>query len=141
MSFCKISSFPWTSWLLYWLTFNRRYIVYNFWPCFSYVRMDVKHYQMFVNMLCHHCKSKTLICEKMSSKMKCCCFMLRYLASGKSYRSLEYQFRISRKAISYIFDEPAKATVEILEKEFLNWRMGRNIYKIHNDCLSVFRVC
>ena len=32
---------------------------------------------------------------------------------------MEYQFRISRKVISYIIDEVAKATVEILGKEFL----------------------
>ena len=48
-----------------------------------------------------------------------CCSMLRYFASGESYRSLEYQFRISRKAISCITDEVAQATAEILGKEFL----------------------
>ena len=30
-----------------------------------------------------------------------CCFTLRYLARGESFRSLEYQFRISDKAILY----------------------------------------
>ena len=45
--------------------------------------------------------------------------MLRYLASGESYTSLEYQFRISRKAISCIIDEVAKTMVKILGKEIL----------------------
>lgn len=46
-------------------------------------------------------------------------FILRYLADGESYRSLEYQFIINWKAISYITVELAQATVEILGKEFL----------------------
>ena len=36
---------------------------------------------------------------------------LRFLASGESFRSLEYQFRVSRKTISYIIDETCKAIV------------------------------
>ena len=34
-----------------------------------------------------------------------CCVALRYFASGESFRSMEYQFRISRKAISYSLGE------------------------------------
>ena len=46
--------------------------------------------------------------------------MLRYLASGESFRSLEYQFRISKKAISYIVQEVALAIAKILGKEHFN---------------------
>ena len=37
---------------------------------------------------------------------------LRFLATGESFHSLEYQFRISREAISYIIDEVCKAIVD-----------------------------
>ena len=43
-----------------------------------------------------------------------CCVALRCFASGKSFRSLEYQFRISRKAIMYIVEQVAAAIIKIL---------------------------
>ena len=49
-----------------------------------------------------------------------CCLMLRYLASGESFRSLEYQFRISRKAISYIIVEVCVATLKRFGEDYLN---------------------
>ena len=33
-----------------------------------------------------------------------CCIALRYFVSGESFHSLEDQFQISRKAISYIVE-------------------------------------
>ena len=45
---------------------------------------------------------------------------LRYFTSGKSFRSLEYQFRISKKAVSYIKEEVAVAIIKILAKIYLN---------------------
>ena len=49
-----------------------------------------------------------------------CCFALRYFASGESYRSLEYQFRNNKKAVSYIIEELAVAIIKILGKIYLN---------------------
>ena len=46
-----------------------------------------------------------------------CCVTLRYLASGESFRSLECQFWISKKAISYIVNEVAFAITQALGKE------------------------
>ena len=39
----------------------------------------------------------------------------------KSFRSLEYQFRISRKAISYIIDEVCKAIATVLAGTYLKF--------------------
>ena len=47
------------------------------------------------------------------------CVTLRYLASGESFKSLEYQFRISKKAISYIVQEVSLAIIKTLGKEYL----------------------
>ena len=46
--------------------------------------------------------------------------MLRYLARGESLRSQEYQFGISKKAISYIAYEVAFAIIQALGKE--HWK-------------------
>lgn len=45
---------------------------------------------------------------------------LRYFRSEKSFRSLEYQFRISKKAVSYIKEEVEVAIIKILAKIYLN---------------------
>ena len=46
---------------------------------------------------------------------------LRFLASGASFRSLEYQFRVNRKTISYIIDETCKAIVTVLAGTYLKF--------------------
>ena len=49
-----------------------------------------------------------------------CCLALRYFASGESYRSLEYQFRNNKKAVSYIIEELEVAIIKILGNIYLN---------------------
>ena len=39
---------------------------------------------------------------------------LRFLATGESFRSLEYRSRITRKVVFYIIDEVCKAIVTVL---------------------------
>ena len=48
-----------------------------------------------------------------------CCVAVRYFASGESFRSLEHQFRISRKAILYIVEHEAAAIIQILGEIYL----------------------
>ena len=48
-----------------------------------------------------------------------CCIALRYFASVESFRSLEYQFWISRQAISYIVKQVAAAIINILRETYL----------------------
>ena len=47
-----------------------------------------------------------------------CCIFLRYVASGESYRSLEYQFRVSRRSISRIIPTVAKAIIDELQHQY-----------------------
>ena len=44
---------------------------------------------------------------------------LRYIASGESFRSLEYQFRISRQTISRVISMVAKAIIHKMEDAYL----------------------
>ena len=47
------------------------------------------------------------------------CVAFRYFASGECFRSLEHQFRFSRKAISYIVEQVAAAIIKILGETYL----------------------
>lgn len=49
-----------------------------------------------------------------------CCVALRYFASGESFRLLEYQFRIIKKAVSYIIEEVVVAIIKFLGETRLN---------------------
>ncbi|XP_057310556.1 uncharacterized protein LOC130648520 [Hydractinia symbiolongicarpus] len=48
-----------------------------------------------------------------------CCLTLRYLASGESFRSLEFQFRIGKRTISSIILEVYMTIIEELRIEYL----------------------
>ena len=47
------------------------------------------------------------------------CLFLRYVASEETFRSLEFQFRISRRSISRIVDRVAEAIIKEMQKECL----------------------
>lgn len=49
-----------------------------------------------------------------------CCVALRYFASGEFFRFLEYQFRIIKKAVSYIIEDVVVAIIKFLGKTCLN---------------------
>ena len=67
--------------------------------------MDVKQYRIFVNMLWPSLQKQDEVIRGSIKPYEMCCFMLRYLGSEGSNRSLEHQCRISQKVISYITDE------------------------------------
>ena len=48
-----------------------------------------------------------------------CCLFLRYIESGESFRSLEYQFRLSRRSISRIVSNVAQALIDVFQKQYL----------------------
>lgn len=86
-----------------------------------FMRMN---YEQFIEL----CEYVTPIIQKNDTNMrKAICpkervaLTLRFLATGESFRSLEYQFRISRKAISYIIEEVCFAIISTLSKTYLNF--------------------
>ena len=48
------------------------------------------------------------------------CFRAHAMASGESFRSLQFQFRIGRKTISEIIIDVCRAVIEILGPDHLN---------------------
>lgn len=83
----------------------------------GYVRMDVPHFDELVRILSPSLRKQDTNMRECIKPEEMCCLTLRYLASGESFRSLEYQFRISKKAISYIIQEVCRAIIETIGKE------------------------
>ena len=78
----------------------------------GYVRLNTTSFDKLVEL-----PSSTLFITVMRECIKpeeMCCEALRYFASGESFCSLEYQFRISRKAILYIVEQVAAVIIKIL---------------------------
>ena len=55
----------------------------------------------------------------MRELVEMCCLALRHLATGESFHSLEYQFKISRHSISRIVVSVCKALYEVMGPQYL----------------------
>ena len=85
----------------------------------GYVRLDTNSFDKLVNLLTPTLLKNDTVMRKCIKPEEMCCVALRYFASGESFRSMEYQFRISKKAISYIVEEVAVAIIKILGETYL----------------------
>ena len=79
--------------------------------------MDVDHFEELFHLLSPVLQKHDTNMRECISPEERCCSTLRYIASGESFRSLEYQFRINKKGISYIVYEVAFAITQALGKE------------------------
>ena len=85
----------------------------------DYIRMDRMHFYYLVERLYPYLlKDDTILRESIKPAAQVCVF-LRYVASGETFRSLEYQFRISRRSIARIVDRVAEAIIEEMQGEYL----------------------
>lgn len=85
----------------------------------DYIRMDQMHFNFLAERLYPYLlKEDTTMRESIKPDEQLCLF-LRYVASGETFRSLEFQFRISRRSISRIVDRVAEAIVKEMQKEYL----------------------
>ena len=63
-------------------------------------------------------KQDTIMRESIKPSEQYCLF-LPYVASGETFLSLEYQFRVSRRSIARIVERVAEAVIEELQDEYL----------------------
>ena len=77
----------------------------------GYVRLNATSFEKLVELLAPSLLKKDIVMRECIKPEE---IALRYFASSESFRSLEYQFRISRKAISYIVEQVAAAIIKIL---------------------------
>ena len=99
----------------------------------EFMRMDHFHFQVLVNELSQSLYKQDTIMRESIKPAEMCCLTIRYLATGESFRSLEYQFRISRHTISRIVIEVCQAIFEILGPKYLCVPSGNEAWtKISN---------
>lgn len=81
----------------------------------GYLRIDVDHFDEPLHLLALFLQKQDTNMRECISPEEICYITLRYLASGESesFRSLEYQFRISKK-VSYIIQEVCSAMIKVL---------------------------
>ena len=85
----------------------------------EFIRKDKMHFNYLVKKLYPRLqKTDTVMRESIKPPEQCCLF-LRYIASGESFRSLEYQFRLSRRSISRIVSNVAQALIGVFQKQYL----------------------
>ena len=84
------------------------------------MRMDFKHFNEILNLIAPDITPQEIIGgNKVISAAERLTVTLRFLATGKTFQSLSFQFRISDRAISYIVKEVCNAIVKYLVPLYL----------------------
>ena len=73
--------------------------------------MDRNHFQFLVKKLRNHLYKKDTKMRKSITPDEKVSLLIRYLATGESFRSLEFTYRVSRRSISRIVMEVANAII------------------------------
>ena len=84
----------------------------------EFIRLDRLHFQFLVERLYPRLIKRDTVMRKSIKPDEQCCLFLRYIASGESFRSLEYQFRISRRTISRVISTVAKAIIHEMQDAY-----------------------
>ena len=85
----------------------------------SYMRMDFAHFSKIVDLLSERLHKKDTVMRECVKPAEMCCLAIRYLATGESFHSLEFQFRMSRVTISKIIIEVCQALYEVMAPIYL----------------------
>ena len=91
--------------------------------------MDKLHFDYLVEILYPYLiKQDTIMRESIKPGEQCCLF-LRFVASGESFRSLEYRFPVTRRSVARILERVAEAIIEELQDE--------NLKTPNSKCLEI----
>ena len=74
----------------------------------EFIRMDRLHFQFLVERLYPRLIKRDTVMRKSIKPNEQYCLFLKYIASGESFRSLEYQFQITRQTIYRVISTVAK---------------------------------
>ena len=97
-------------------------VAYHPVSCLLHLHMDFKHFNKILNLIAPDITPQEIIGEnKVISAAKCLTVTLSFLASGKTFQSLSFQFRLFNRAISYIVKEVCNNTVKYLVPLYLKF--------------------
>ena len=88
--------------------------------CRDYIRMNNTQFLYLVDLLSEDLQKKETQMRECIAPSELLCIALRFLATGESFRSLEFQFRISRRMISQAVIDVCNAIVTRLGPKYLS---------------------
>ena len=83
----------------------------------DYIRMDRMHFDYIVERLYSYLLKEDTIMRESIKPAEQVCLFLRYVSTGETFRSLEYQFRISRRSIARIVERVAEAIIQEMQED------------------------
>ena len=86
---------------------------------FELMRMTKSNFDFLVEILYPKLAKKDTIMRNSIKPAEMCCLALQFLATGESFRSLHFQFRLGRKTVSQIIQDVCKAIYEVMGSLYL----------------------
>ena len=83
----------------------------------NYLRMDARMFQELVERVGPHLQKEDTFWRKALTPEIRLAVTLRYLATGDSYKSLQYGFRVAHNTISFIIPETCEAIYQVYKDE------------------------
>lgn len=84
-----------------------------------YLRMDIETYNFLLKLVTPEIMKQSTCMRKAISPHERLAATLRYLATGRSYKDLEFTCIISKQALSEIIPETCKAIYKVLRMDYL----------------------
>lgn len=85
----------------------------------NFIRMDENTFHLLLDLVKNDISRKDTMWRNSISARDRLTITLRYLATGETYKSLEYSFRVGQSTISKIVPEVCAAIYKNLKKEYL----------------------
>lgn len=93
----------------------------------NFVRISSQDFEFLLNAISPKIKKMDTTMRKAITVIERLAITLRFLATGESYTSLQYLFKVSKQRISVIVPEVCRALIEVL-KENIKVRILTDIY-------------
>lgn len=105
---------------------------------FELMRMNKTHFHYLVETLSCKLSRKDTIMRKSIKPAEICCLALRFLATGESFRSLHFQFRLGRQTISTAITDCIQGDLRrngtiISQNPKFNQRVGTNCCQVRTE--------
>ena len=85
----------------------------------NYLRMDVDTYTYLLELVTPHIIRENTVMRTAITPHERLTATLRFLATGRSYKDLEYTTIVSKQALSKIIPETCEALFKVLKNEYL----------------------
>ena len=85
----------------------------------NYLRMDIETYNNLLKLVTPHITKQNSCMRKAISPHERLVATLRFLATGRSYKDLEFTTIMSKQALSEIIPETCKSIYKVLKKDYL----------------------